>query len=92
MISRIITGTAGTPLTRAERTSLQSLRATYQSASHIFTERELAHMRFVRWLVHSPAWNQEMDRADEHATGFPSFREPHAFSQEMQPWMPGFLV
>jgi hypothetical protein len=34
MISRIPTGTAGTPLTHAKRAALQSLRASYLSGQH----------------------------------------------------------
>jgi hypothetical protein len=91
MISRIITGTAGTPLTRAERTALRSLRATYQSAQHIFTERELAHLRFLRWLVHSSAWNRAMDRADDQKTAFVAVQVRHGSTQEVPVWTLGSI-
>jgi hypothetical protein len=91
MISRITTGVAGTPLTRTERAALQSLRASYQSGQHLFTERELAHLRFLRWLVQSPAWNQAMDRADEHETIVGAVHEKPGSTQAMPEWTLGLL-
>lgn len=89
MIDRIITGTAGPRFTRTERTALRSLQATYEPAQHIFTERELAHVRFLRWLVYSSAWNRAMDRAGEQETVVAAVQESRSSTQEMLGWTLG---
>jgi hypothetical protein len=62
VINRIITGK--TQFTDTELQALQSLRAKYRAGQHIFTPRELAHLRFLRWLVNRPDWNRSFDRGD----------------------------
>ena len=37
--------------TLEERSALQRLRARYQQSADLLTERELAHLRFLRWLA-----------------------------------------
>jgi hypothetical protein len=54
-----------THFTEAEFTTLQSLRTRYQAGQHVFTKRELAHLGFLRWLVHSPGWRRAMDQPAE---------------------------
>lgn len=44
-----------TPFTETEFASLQALRARHERAQ-TFTERELARLRFLRWLVRQPGW------------------------------------
>ena len=39
-----------TPLTRAEWHTLHVLRARYQQDRDLLSERERAHVRFLRWL------------------------------------------
>ena len=39
-----------TTLTPAERHTLRVLRARYQQDRDLFSERERAHLRFLRWL------------------------------------------
>jgi hypothetical protein len=39
--------------TAEEWSALQRLRARYQQSADLLTERELAHLRFLRWLAHS---------------------------------------
>jgi hypothetical protein len=73
-----------TPFSEAEVDTLQSLRTRYQGDQHLFTARELAHLRFLRWLVHSPGWQRAMDqpiKAQERQSTAP--RSP--------PWTPGLL-
>jgi hypothetical protein len=91
MIGRIITGTVGTPFSREERTSLRSLRASYESAEHVFTERELAHLHFLRWLVSSPGWNRSMDRADNHHPTIVPIRETQYDTRVMPVWTRGSI-
>lgn len=50
-----------------EFAALQALRTQYQTgyprpAGHRFTERELAHLRFLHWLVRRPEWNWALDQ------------------------------
>jgi len=52
MIGRIIS--TGTRLSEMECNALQSLRTGYQPEQHVFTAKELAHLRFLRWLVTHP--------------------------------------
>lgn len=44
-----------TAFTETESAALQALRARHCTISGLFTDRELAHLRFLRWLVHQPA-------------------------------------
>lgn len=83
MIDRIITGTAGPRFTYTERAALRSLQATYEPAQHVFTERELAHVRFLRWLVYSSSWNRALDLAEEQETVVTAVQESHGSTQEM---------
>ena len=46
----------------AEFATLQSLRRRYQAGQEVFTKRELSHLQFLRWLVHSPGWHRAMDQ------------------------------
>jgi hypothetical protein len=46
----------------AEFDTLQLLRTRYQTRQHLFTAGELAHLRFLRWLVRSPGWYRAMDQ------------------------------
>jgi hypothetical protein len=61
MIERHIT-IRRTNFSETELDGLQSLRARYQTARHLFTDRELAHLRFLRWLVRCPGWNGDLGR------------------------------
>lgn len=51
-----------THFTEAQFVALQGLRIRYLTDPHVFTDRELAHLRFVRWLVHRPEWNRALDQ------------------------------
>ncbi|MBV9282069.1 MAG: hypothetical protein JOZ41_18475 [Chloroflexi bacterium] len=68
MIGRPITPGA-LQFSERELTTLQSLRARYQSAHPLFTDRELARLRFLRWLVQSPDWKRAMDQPYQARTG-----------------------
>ena len=46
-----------TSFTEEEFAALQALRARHAEPQP-FTERELAHLRFVRWLVSRPGWSR----------------------------------
>ena len=82
MIGRIIT--TGTRFSETECSALQSLRTQYQPEQHVFTALELAHLRFLRWLVRSPGWNHGLDQpCDTPQRYFPT--------QEIATWMPGFI-
>ena len=61
MIDRHLT-ISHTKFTEAVFAALQRLRRRYQTDPHLFTDRELAHLRFVRWLVHRPDWNRALDQ------------------------------
>jgi hypothetical protein len=61
MIGRI-NHVVGPEFSETELDALQSLRTTYQTGQHVVTERELAHLRFLRWLVRSPGWQRAMDQ------------------------------
>jgi len=58
--------------TSEERSALQRLRARYQQSADLLTERELAHLRFLRWLAHSGRLAEDGGRAtaegDDKAT------------------------
>jgi len=82
MIGRIIS--TGTRLSEMECNALQSLRTGYQPEQHVFTAKELAHLRFLRWLVRSPGWNRAMDQpCDTSQRYIPTL--------EIATWMPGFI-
>ena len=53
---------SNTHFTEAEFVALQALRTRYLTDPRLFTDRELAHLRFVRWLVHRSDWNRAMDQ------------------------------
>jgi hypothetical protein len=72
-------------LTSAECTAFRALRIRYQTGEHLFTKRELAHLRFLRWLLCSPGWDRAMDRLD-------GIRERHSAAQQRSTWMPGFIA
>lgn len=61
MIGRLIIAT-GAQFSEAEFEALRSLRTKYRDTHHLFTEHELAHLRFQRWLVRSPYWHRSLDR------------------------------
>ncbi|HLJ66451.1 MAG TPA: hypothetical protein VKX16_03725 [Chloroflexota bacterium] len=46
-----------------EFSALQALRARHRVASSHFTERELAHLQFLRWLVHQPLHRRASTRS-----------------------------
>jgi hypothetical protein len=83
MIGRIIS-IRTMHFSRTEFDALQSLRKRYKTAHHLFTQRELAHLRFRHWLVRSPGWDRAMDQPYEtRARAVPT--------QETGTWMPGFI-
>lgn len=92
MISRIIPGTSLSPFTPAERKALRSLRASYQSAQHLFTDRELAHLRFLRWRLRSFARDRAIDEVDRQETTDIPVDETRGCAEEMPAWMPGFIA
>lgn len=47
---------------QAEFAALQALRTQYLTPRYQFTDRELANLRFMRWLVHRPDWNRALDQ------------------------------
>lgn len=51
----------GSPFSLQEYEALQTLRASYATSHGLFTAQEMACLRFVRWLIHSPEWNRAMD-------------------------------
>lgn len=61
MLTRTIATLWGTRFSDVECDALRSLRSAYEAEQHIFTAEELAHLRFLRWLVRSPRWNDPMD-------------------------------
>jgi hypothetical protein len=81
MISRIIT-TKGAHFTEAEATALQALRERYHTGQGLFTDREIARLRFLRWLVQSPGWNRALDQPCSAIAG-------SIVRKEAGPWMPG---
>jgi hypothetical protein len=58
MINRL---TPAPRLTVTEQNALLPLRARYRASQHLFTDRELARLNFMRWLVQSPGWTRDMD-------------------------------
>ncbi len=70
MISRIAKTSTSPRLNGAERRALLSLRLSYQGSQQVFTEKELARLRFVRWFVHTPNYNRGLDYLD------PIYRRP----------------
>jgi len=85
MINRIITGWTGANFTEAERSALLSLRSKYQTTHHLFTEHELAHLRFIRWLIQSPNWNRAIDQPD-------NAQQRHTASGQRPMWSLGFTA
>lgn len=71
-----------TQFTEAEVVALQGLRTKYQTDPRLFTDRELAHLRFIRWLVHRPEWNRALD-GPVNGQGRP------IVPPRSRPWMPG---
>jgi hypothetical protein len=47
---------------KGEIAALQVLRTQYLTTCHEFTDRELANLRFMRWLVRRPDWNRALDQ------------------------------
>ena len=47
---------------KAEFAALQALRTQYLTTRGQFTDRELANLRFMHWLVHRPDWNRTLDQ------------------------------
>ncbi|HEX6507532.1 MAG TPA: hypothetical protein VF221_07865 [Chloroflexota bacterium] len=82
MIGRIING-RGMQFSEQQLKAFQSLRTTYQTTQHVFTARELDHLRFLRWLVNSPRWNRAMDQPS-------NTQKRQAPAQEAATWMPGY--
>lgn len=92
MISPIIPGTSLPPFTPAERKALRSLRASYQSAQHLFTDRELAHLRFLRWHLRRFARDGAIDEVDSQETTGTAAHETRGCAEEMPAWIPGFIA
>jgi len=46
----------------AEIGALEALRTQVLTTRYRFTDRELANLRFLRWLVRRPEWNRSLDR------------------------------
>ena len=46
----------------AEFAALHALRTQYLTTRPGFTDRELARLRFMRWLVRRPEWNRALDQ------------------------------
>jgi hypothetical protein len=46
----------------AELAALQALRTQYLTTRHRFTDRELANLCFMHWLVRRPDWNRALDQ------------------------------
>jgi hypothetical protein len=74
-----------TTFTEAEFTTLQSLRTSYQAGEHVFTKRELAHLRFQRWLVHKSGSCRAMDQSVEA-------RERHITTPRSPIWTLGYIA
>ena len=51
-----------TQFSEVEVAALQTLRTQYLTTPHQFTDRELANLRFMHWLVRRPGWNQALDQ------------------------------
>ncbi|HEX6510419.1 MAG TPA: hypothetical protein VF221_22550 [Chloroflexota bacterium] len=47
---------------KAELAGLHALRTHYATTRQEFTDRELAHLRFMHWLVRRPAWDLALDQ------------------------------
>lgn len=91
MISRIVTGTGLTPFTPAERKALRSLRASYQSVQHLFTDRELAHLLFLRWRVESSRWDGATGEVDSRETTCIGVDKTRSCAKEMPACAPRFI-
>ena len=63
VINRLLPGAMSARLTTAEQSSMQTLRTKYQSQHHVFSEREMARLRFLHWRLHQPGWDLALDRA-----------------------------
>ena len=50
MATGTMTTATPTTLTRREQRALRALRARYQQHQDLFSQRELAHLQFLRWL------------------------------------------
>jgi len=61
MNSRSSIASTDTGFSLREHETLRALRAKYETGQHLFTQQELARLRFVRWLIQSPGWNRAMD-------------------------------
>lgn len=46
----------------AELAALQAVRTQYLSTHQRFTDRELANLRFLHWLIRRPEWNRSLDQ------------------------------
>ncbi len=62
MNSRRSIASTDTGFSLREYEALRALCAKYQAGQHLFTEHELARLRFVCWLIQSPGWNRAMDQ------------------------------
>ena len=51
------------PFTPEEWSALQRLHARYQQSADLLTERELAHLRFLRWLAQTGRLTEDGGRA-----------------------------
>jgi hypothetical protein len=77
--------TRHTAFSEPELTALKSLRSRYRTDPQVFTDRELARLRFVRWLVHRPEWNRALDQPV-------NAKEPQITPPRSLPWTPGLAA
>ncbi len=85
MKSRSRIASTNTPFSPREYETLRALRAKYEAGQHLFTEHELARLRFVRWLIHSPGWNRALDQPV-------TAQQRTSTAQQSLTWMPGYIV
>lgn len=78
------TSISSRPFSDTELAALQTFRSRYLTDSFVFTKRELAHLRFMRWLVHRPEWNRALDQPV-------TAQEESTISLPSQPWTPGLV-
>lgn len=85
MISRYSIASAGAGFSLREYEALSALRAKYQEGQDLFSEQELARLRFMRWLIHAPGWDTALDHP------IPTQQQTASTAQGL-PWMRGSLA
>lgn len=68
MFHRTSRHAALTQFSESELQALWALRQRYRTEHAPLSSRELAHLRFIRWLSHRRRWN---DRAEDHENQLP---------------------